>query len=35
MGLVKLWPIHADLESAVDAVLRAEENETAEAGRYA
>lgn len=35
MGLVKLWPIHADLDSAIAAVLRAEENETADVGRYA
>ena len=30
MGLVKLWPIHDDLESALDAVVRLEEAATAD-----
>lgn len=29
MGLVKLWPIHTDVETAVDAVLRLAETATA------
>lgn len=29
MGLVKLWPIHEDVETAIDAVLRLAETATA------
>src|SRR5581483_11486728 len=26
MGLIKLWPLHADVESAVESVIRAEQD---------
>lgn len=33
MGLIKLWPIHDDVESALDAIARLPQSATVETGR--